>query len=577
MGNEEFVMLLRQAADALEIEKVDWKPRAYRRAAHGIENLRSSLKTIYKEGGRRGLEEIPGVGPAIALHIEEYLKTGKVKKWENLFRKIPKGSTELLNIQGLGPSRIKILEKKLGIRSVAELKAALKKRKLRGVPELGAKLEENLLKSLETYSKSRGRMLLSQATSIASDVLDYLEKNAKVEKAIAAGSLRRMKDTIGDIDILAQSKNPSKSMEAFAKMPSVSRVLAKGSTKTSVLLQRGVQIDLRIVPPEGYGAALIYFTGCKQHNIELRKIAITKGYKLSEYGIYNKKTHKRFLSRTEEEVYRRLGMEYIPPELRTMRGEVPAAQKYSLPNLIEESDIKGDLHMHTTYSDGTESVESMVRAAIARKYKYIAITDHSPSQTIANGLSPERLRLQHKEIDKARKKYGSKIKILKGAEIDILKDGSLDYPNEILRKLDICICAIHSSFQMPEKQMTERICTALENKYLDVWGHPSGRMIGKRPPCAINFSKVFEVAQENKKVLEINSQPVRLDLSDSNVFRARGYNSLFSIDTDAHASSHLDYMRFGVANARRGWLTKNPIVNTYPFSKLKKIFRRISL
>jgi len=577
MGNAEFVQLLKQAADALEIEKVNWKPRAYRKAAHGIENLQAPLNQIYKEGGLKALEKIPGVGPSIALHIEEYLKFGKVKKWETLFKKVPKSSTELLNIQGLGPSRIKILEEELGVRSVAQLKRALKQKKLRKIPSLGAKLEENLTKSLDEYSKGHGRMLLSVATYLSQDIIEYLNEAADVEKVLAAGSLRRGCSTIGDIDILAQSKNPQAAIDIFGKMPSVSRVLARGPTKISVMLKNGVQVDLRILPPESYGAALVYFTGSKAHCIELRKIAIKKNYKLSEYGIYNKTTNRRFSSKTETEVYNRLGLEFIPPQLREMRGEIPAAQKDALPKLVQRSDIKGDLHVHTNYSDGTESVDSMVRAAIARKYKYIAITDHSPFQTIANGLSPERLKKQWKDIERARKKYGSKIKILKGAEIDILKDGSLDYPEEILKKFDICVCALHSSLRLSEKQQTERICTALENKYLSILAHPTGRMIGKRPPSSINFKKVFEAAAENKKVLEINSQPLRLDLSDTNVFKARDYNILFSIDTDAHTSSSLDFVQFGVEDAQRGWLTKKSVVNTYSFSKLKKVFPRIAL
>ncbi len=577
MVNSDFVRLLRKAADALEIEGVDWKPQAYRKAASSIESLRSPLESIYETGGIKALESVPGVGPAIALHIVEYLKTSKVKKWEILFKKVPVSSTELLSIQGLGPKRIQLLDKKLGITSVSELKKALKKNKLRKLPGFGAKLEQILKKSLSLYSRGHNRLLIDEASNLASEVLVYLKRNANVKHLVVAGSIRRMEETIGDIDVLAQSENPLKSMKLFAGMPSVSRVLLTGPTKTSVVLHNGVQVDLRIIAPKSYGAALLYFTGSKEHNIALRKIAIRKGYKLSEYGIYKQ---KRFLSRPslkESGIYSFLGMQYIPPELRTMHGELDAAQKHSLPGLVRLQDIRGDLHMHTTYSDGAESVDAMVRSAIEHGYEYIAITDHSPSQTIANGLSIERLKEQHREIDKARKKYSGKIKILKGAEIDILKDGSLDYPDSILKTLDIRVCAVHSSLRMSREQMTERICTALNNPYLDILAHPSGRILKKRPESAINFSKVFETALENRKVLEINSQPSRLDLSSSNVFKAHDQNILFSVDTDAHASSQLDYMRFGVGIARRGWLSKRSIVNTSSFSGLKKLFRNISI
>ena len=573
MSNQEFAELLYKAADVYELNNIEWKPRAYRKAARSIESLGKDIKEIYEKDGEKGLEEIPGVGQAIAKHIIEYLKTEKVKKWEALFKKAPKEYVELLSLEGLGPRKVRILTEKLGIKTINELKDAIERKKLERLEGFGVKTEENLLKSIQLHKKGEGRILLNKALPLAEEIINYLKKNSPVQKIDYAGSLRRMKETIGDIDILSSSNNPEKIIEKFTTMPNVDRVVSKGTTRSSIKLKEGIHVDLRVVPSESYSAALQYFTGNKLHNIEVRKVAIKKGYKLSEYGLFNNKTNKMIKCDTEEEIYRKLGFSYIPPELRRLNGELEAARKGKIPKILELKDIKGDLQMHSTYSDGINSVEEMANEACKMGYEYIAITDHSKSARIAHGMEIDRLNKQWKEIENISKKY--KIKIIKSAEVDILPDGSLDYPESVLKKLEMVIGAIHSGFKMDINKMTERITKALENKYLDILAHPTGRLIGKREAYSVNLQKVFETAEKNNKVIEINANPERLDLNDSNIMEANKHNIKFSVNTDAHSIDQLHYMKYGVAQARRGWLTKNNVVNTYSLAKLRNIFKKI--
>ncbi|MBI4739311.1 DNA polymerase/3'-5' exonuclease PolX [Candidatus Woesearchaeota archaeon] len=573
MINQQFVKLLYDVADVLELQQVPWKPEAYRKAARAIEAMQDDLAGIFESKGKKGLEEIPGVGSGIADHIIEYIKKGKVQRFLTILKKAPKGYTELLEIEGLGPRKVKILTEKLGIKNLVSLSKALEEHKLRNVAGFGEVSEQNLLKSLALHELGRQRMLLGRALPLAEEIIAFLKMRAQLQQIQYAGSLRRMKETIGDIDILVVSSEAAKVTRAFTHLPSVKRVLASGKTKSSIILKEGVHVDLRILPRKSYGAALQYFTGSKDHNIALRNIAIKKGYKLSEYGLFSKKTGEQVAGATEEEVYSKLGFSYVPPELRESAGELEAAQKGKLPKLIEAADIRGDLHVHTKLSDGTESIEAMVAAAQKLGYEYIAITDHSPSERIAHGLEIDRLKQQWKQIDALSRKY--KIRVLKGSEIDIRADGTLDYPDEILRQLHIAVCSIHSRFKSSEQEMTQRICSALENKYLDILGHPSGRLIGQREPYEADFAKIFDVAAQNKKVVEINSQLARLDLNGSHIRIAKEYGLLFSIDTDSHASTQLLNMRYGVAQARRGWLTKADVVNTLPLTRLRKVFRRI--
>lgn len=581
MKNREVADLFYEVADILEYQQVEWKPRAYRKAAQMIENLGVDIAKIYEKDGKKGLTEIPGIGESLADHIAEYLETGKVEKFEKLEEKTPSGTVELMEIRGLGAKKMRKLFDTLEIKNLQDLKSAVNAHKIRELEDFGEKSEENLAKAIEQYEKNHSRINLGKALPLAEEIISSLKTECKnkackidLSKIIYTGSLRRLKETIGDIDILAEAERGEalKIMDAFTSLTEVEQVILKGRTKSSVILREGTAIDLRVVPPESYGAALQYFTGSKEHNIELRNIAIKKGYKLSEYGLYSKNSGEQIAGKSEEEIYEKLGLTLIPPELRESRGEIKAAAVNALPELIETGDLKGDLHMHTNYSEGRNSLEAMIERADALGYEYIAVTDHSRSQKVANGLEIEKLKAQWEEIDKLSKHF--KIKILKGSEVDILRDGSLDYPDENLKELDVVLGAVHSGFSAPEKKMTERITTALENKYLDILAHPSGRLLGKRKAYEVNFEKIFEAASANKKVIEINSQPSRLDLNDELILRARDFSLKFCISTDSHSISDLSSIRYGLGQARRGWLEKQDVVNTYPYAKLNKVFRK---
>ncbi len=581
MRNREVAELFYEAADILEYQQVEWKPRAYRKAAQMIENLGEDIEKIYAREGKAGLTEVPGIGKSIADHITEYLETGKVEKFERLKGKAPSGTVELMEIRGLGAKKMKKLSDTLGIRTLSDLKNAIAAHRLRRLEGFGEKSEENLARAIEQYEKSHTRIALGKALPLADEIISALKarcknSNPKVDlsKIIYTGSLRRLKETIGDIDILAEAgkEDALKVMDCFVSLQDVDQVILKGSTKSSVILREGTAIDLRVVPPESYGAALQYFTGSKEHNIELRNIAIKNGYKLSEYGLYLKESGEQIAGSSEEEIYEKLGLSYIPPELRENRGEIKAAAKNTLPKLIEAGDLRGDLHMHTNYSEGKDSLKTMIGRAEALGYEYIAVTDHSRSQRVANGLEIEKLKAQWEEVDKLSKDF--RIKILKGSEVDILKDGSLDYPDEVLKELNVVVGAIHSGFALPERKMTERIATALEHRYLDILAHPSGRLLGKREPYAVNFEKVFEAAAANGKIIEINSQPSRLDLNDELILRAKSFGLKFCISTDSHSTTGLTFMRYGIGQARRGWLEKEDVVNTYPYSRLKEVFKK---
>ena len=584
MKNREIAELFYNAADILEYQQVEWKPRAYRKAAEMIENFGEDIEKFYEKRGKGGLIEIPGVGISIADHIAEYLETGKVEKFKKLKGKAPSGTSELMEIWGLGAKRLKKLADALGIRTLSDLKNAILAHKIRELKDFGEKSEENLLKAVEYYEKSHDRMSIGKVLPLAEELISALKaecesKICKIDlsKIIYTGSLRRLKETIRDIDILAEAEKEEalKIIDAFVSLPEVEQIILKGSTKSSVILKGGTSIDLRVVSSESYGAALQYFTGSKVHNIELRNIAFRKGYKLSEYGLYSKESGEQIAGKSEEAIYKKLGLAYIPPELRENRGEIKAAAKNTLPKLIEAGDLRGDLHMHTNYSEGRESLETMIEKAESLGYEYVSITDHSRSQRIANGMGIETLKAQWKEIGKLSKRF--KIKILRGPEVEILKDGSLDYPDEILKELDIVVGAVHSGFSIPQKKMTERIITALENRYLDILAHPSGRLLGKRTAYEVNFEKVFDTAVANGKVMEINSQPSRLDLNDELILLAKDLGLKFCISTDSHSIFDLAFIRYGLGQARRGWLEKKDVVNTYPYSKLMDVFKKLKL
>ncbi|MBD3303535.1 DNA polymerase/3'-5' exonuclease PolX [Candidatus Woesearchaeota archaeon] len=570
MKNLEIAGIFYELADILEIKEVKWKPRAYRKAASAIETGSKDVEKIYEKGGLKALKKIPGVGEAIAGKIEEFIKTGKIKEYERLKKSVPAGIEKITDVPGMGPKKALLLIKKLKIKSIKDLEKAAKEGKIRRLSGFGEKSEEDILKGIDLLKSSAGKMLLGKALPISQDLIKELKNLKEVKQINIAGSTRRRKEVVRDLDILCVSSNPKKVMDFFTKLSAVSSVIAKGSTKSSVRLKSGINCDFRVVEEKSFGAALQYFTGSKDHNIRCRQIAIKKGMKLSEYGLFKKKSDKYVCGRTEKEVYKKLGMQFVEPELRENRGEVEAALKNKLPKLIGYGDIKGDLQMHTRYSDGANSIEDMARAAKEMGYEYIAITDHSKSEYIAHGMDEKRLSKYMDEIDKVNKKLKG-IRILKGAEVDILKDGSLDYADKYLKKLDIVLAAVHSRFKSSEKEMTRRILKALENRHVNILAHPTGRVIGKRKQYSVNLGKVFDACRDNTVWPEINAFPSRLDLNDSNAKYAVEKGLKLTINTDSHSTDQLRYMEFGIATARRGWARKKDIINTLPWKKFEKL------
>ncbi|MCD6222293.1 MAG: DNA polymerase/3'-5' exonuclease PolX [Thermoplasmata archaeon] len=565
MKNREIAKILYEMADLLEIKGVEFKPRAYRRAAMNIESLGVDIEDLYKRGE---LEKIPGVGKSIAEKIKEYLETGTIKKWEELKKEIPVDIESLSSIEGLGPKMIKTLYEKLGVKNIDDLERVAKQGRIRRLKGFGVKTEKKILESIEFARKKQERFILGYILPEANKILENLKPYTS--KISLAGSIRRRKETIGDMDILAVSPNPDLAMDMFVKMESVDKVLARGITKSSVRLNSGIQVDLRIVEEKSFGSALQYFTGSKEHNIELRKIAIKKGYKLNEYGLFE--GEKQIAGKSEEEVYEALGLQWIPPELRENRGEIEAAMNGKLPKIVEYNEVKGDLHTHTKWSDGANTIEEVVKEAVRRGYKFIAITDHAGNLKVAGGMDEEEIKEQAKEIEKIRKKY-DEIFILHGVEANITKDGKIDVSKSILKDLDIVIASVHSAFRMDEKEMTARVINAMENEYVNVIGHPTGRIIMKREPIKIDMEKVLDAAKEKNVFMEINAYPERLDLNDINVKLAIERGVKISIGTDAHTIGHLQYLELGTAVARRGWAKKEDVINTYDIKELMKILQ----
>ena len=565
MKNQEVARILYEIADLLEIQGIEFKPRAYRKAAQNIEGLGMDIEDLYKEGK---LESVPGVGKSIAKKIEEYLKTGRVKKLEELKKEIPVDIESLMEVEGLGPKMIKVLYEKLGVKNLDDLEKVAKEKRIRHLKGFGEKTELKILEGIEIARQRQHRFILGYVLPEAKRIVEKLKPHVK--KIEMAGSIRRRKETIGDIDILAVAENAEKIMDMFVRMEEVDKVLAKGVTKSSVRLHGGIQVDLRIVPEESFGSALQYFTGSKEHNIEVRKVAIKHGYKLNEYGLFE--GDKRIAGEDEMGVYKALGMQWIPPEMRENRGEVELALENKLPKIVEYDDIKGDLQMHTQWSDGVNTIEEMVEEARKLGHKFIAITDHAGSLKIAGGMDEEEIIEQAKEIEKLREKYDD-IYIFHGVEANIMKDGTVDVGKEVLKKVDVVLASIHSAFRMEEKEMTARLLKAMENEYVDIIAHPTCRVIQKREPIKVDMEKVMEMAKENNIILEINAYPERLDLNDVNVKMAVEHGVKLSIGTDAHNKEHLRFYELGTAVARRGWARKKDIVNTLPWKKFAKAFK----
>jgi len=573
MENREIAAVFEEIANLMKILQEDpkwtFKAAAYDRATRSLENFHERAEDLARDP-RRKLTEIPGVGEDLAAKIKEIIETGKCQYHQDLLKKVSRSLLELLQLQGVGPQKIRLFHKELGVNSVADLDKAAKAGRLRELPGMSAKSEENILKALETFQRAAGRFRLDTAYETAEELAAYLKQRKEVEQVTPAGSLRRGRETVGDLDLLVTGRDHAKIADHFAQYSGVDEILAKGEDKVSVKLKNGMQVDVRLLEAESYGAALMYFTGSKEHNIALRERARKHGWKLSEYGLFE--GEKVLASRTEEEVYKKFGLAWIPPELRENQGEIEAAEKEELPKLVELRDIKGDLQMHTTASDGKASVEEMAEAAKQRGYEYILITDHSKAVTIANGLDEKRAEENIKRIHAARKEVKG-IEIWAGAEVDIMGDGKLDYPDELLKQFDIVLVSVHSRMTMPAEEMTARLLKALENPYVRILGHPTGRQILRRDPFQFDVEKVFEAAKKRGVILELNGNPERLDLSDRHVKLAKERGMKIIISTDAHHPSHFDLMRYGVLTARRGWLEKKDVLNTLPPEKLLAALR----
>ncbi len=588
MHNQEIAKILNLIAEYLEMQEVPFKPAAYQKVALVIENMEESVDEIYDKQGLKGLEDIPGVGKSIAAKIAEYLDTGKIKYYERLRKKAPVDIEELTAVEGLGPKRIKSLYQKLNVRNVKDLEKAARSHKIASLFGFGEKSEDNILQGIEFLKKSKGRFLLGDILPTAREIEKKLRSLKGVKKADIVGSLRRMKETIGDLDFLVISGKSAEVMEFVVALPGVIKVWGKGDTKASVRMEQGFDVDVRVIPEESYGAALQYFTGSKEHNIATRKIAISKGFKLNEYGLF--RGSARIAGETEEGIYKSLGMDWIPPEIRRDEGEIEIALKGRLPRLVQLSDIKGDLHCHCSWDGGESSIPEMIEKAREMGHEYIGISDHTKFLKIERGLDEKQLSQQRKEIDKINlelrtpnsepapgmvrgKPRTSNFVVLQGAETNILKDGSIDINDEALKKLDYAIGGIHSNMKMTKEKMTERIIKAMKNPFINIISHPTGRLLKRREEYKVNFEKLLRAAKEFHVFLEINSSPQRLDLSDYYIKRCKEEGVLMTIDTDAHHKNQMKYLELGVAQARRGWAEKENIINTRKAADLRPLFR----
>lgn len=572
MNNQELARTFDLMAELLEIRgEVVFKVGAYRRASESIAGLARDVNDLRREDK---LREIPGVGEGIDEKIKELLDTGRLKVLEDLKREVPPGLVELLQVPGVGPKRAAMFWKKVGVTDLAGLERAAREGKLRGLPGMGEKSVAKLLVEIEGLAKrATGRASIGQALPLARLLLEQVRALPGVQRADAVGSLRRWRATIGDIDLLASASDAVPVMEAFIKLPGVSRVLGQGETKSSVELVGGLRAQLWVHPPERYGTALVYATGSKEHNVRLREHALSRGLSLSEHSLLRMKVGREQLYATEAELYEALGMDYIPPEMREDRGEVQAALAHRLPRLVELRGLQADLHMHTRSSDGRASVRDMALAAIGRGLKAIAIADHSPGLGVTAGLSPEKLKAQEQEIAKVRAELGDRLRVWHGVEVEIRADGSLDFPDEVLARFDVVVASLHASLRQPRAQITERALRAARNPHVDILGHPTGRLIPNREGADLDMEAVFQAAAESGVALEINSNPARLDLDDRHARRALELGCRLAVNSDAHAPDHLDLLEYGVATARRAWLTPEAVVNAWPVDKLEAWLR----
>jgi DNA polymerase (family X) len=572
MKNTAIAKVFQDMADLLELKDENkFKIRAYQRAARAIEYLPKEIEIMLEEG--EDLQTIPGVGEAIAKKTIELVNTGKLGAYEELKSQFPEGITRLLEIPGIGPKTATKLSTELGIQSVDDLEKAIKDGRVAKLFRLGDKTADNIFQQIQALRRKDQRIPIGEALPVVDEVFGALRTLPGVKNLTAAGSLRRFKETVGDIDLMGTANNPEEVIDAFVNLPQIREVVAKGPTKATVILPGGLQADLRMVEHDSFGSLLQYFTGSKQHNITLRTREQKRGLKLSEYGITDAKTDKLEKFATEEAFYRRLGLQYIPPEIREDQGEIELAEKGEVPKLIELSDIKGDIHAHTNWSDGQDSIEDMAKSAKALGYQYLAITDHSAGRGIAHGLSEDRLHQQIKEIKRLNEQLKG-IRIFSGTEVDIRADGSIDLPQKLLADLDVVVAAIHSAMNQSEEQITNRLVGAIENPHIDVIAHPTCRLLGEREPVAVDLEAVFRAAIKYNKALEINAMPSRLDLKDIHIYRARELGVKLIMGTDAHSTTHLSLIRFGIGIARRGWCQPKDILNTRPTKEMLAFLRK---
>lgn len=573
MENADIAKIFEDIADLLEIKNDNpFRVRSYRNAALVIGGIPESLRSLVMRDESE-LDDIKGIGKSIHEKIVEIVKTGKCRFHDELLKELPPGLLELLEVSGIGPKKVHLLYDTLGIESVEGLEKAARDGKIRNLPHMGEKTEGNILKAIEELKSHKGRFRISLAISYAESLIEYLKKLPDVTAVEPAGSLRRWRDTIGDVDILVACKKGAPVMERFVKYPEVKDVLARGDTKSAVILRNNLQVDVRVLDEDSFGSALQYFTGSKAHNIAIRDRAKRMGLKISEYGVFDEKTDKRLAGRTEEEVYKAVGLPYIPPELRENTGEIEAAEKGSLPKLIDIKDMKGDLHVHTTESDGIHTLEEMAAYAMQKRYEYIAVTDHSKALGITHGLDEDRVLKQIKKIDMLNERLKG-FRILKGAEVDIKGDGSLDMEEDVLKKLDCVVAAVHSRFNMTMEDMTDRIITAMATGLVNIIAHPTGRVIAAREPYPVDMPRLMQAAKKHNVILELNSYPERLDLNDGYLRLAKDMGVMVAISTDSHNRQHMDYIRFGVHTARRGWLEKGDVLNTRSLKEVLRILKK---
>ncbi|MEK2476865.1 DNA polymerase/3'-5' exonuclease PolX [Streptomyces noursei] len=568
-ANEEVEALLQEYADLIAISGGDaFKARAYEKAARAIGGHPADVSKLDVPG----LREIPHVGASIAEKVVEYLRSGRVSVIEETRAAIPAGVRELITIPTLGPKKAMVLYEDLGITSVDQLLDAVHAQRLRDLKGFGEKTEENILHGISLLQKAGdGRILISAAMDVAEQITAELSRITGCERCAYAGSLRRMRETIGDIDILVAAERSAPFMTALAELPSTAEVIAHGAKKTSIRTTKGLQVDLRVLPPASWGAGLQYFTGAKAHNIRTRAIAVRHELKLSEYGLFDSGSGELVASETEEEIYARLGLPWIAPPLREDRGEVAAGLRGELPDLVTEGDIRGDLHTHTDLTDGLSPLAEMVAAAAARGYKYYAVTDHAPNLSMQR-MTDEKM-LAQREAVRALDRRHRGMRLLHGTELNIGPDGDVDWPDAFLAEFDLCVASVHSHFNQSRQALTRRLVRACENPHVSIIGHPTTRLIGKRPGIDADFDAVFEACARTGTALEINAHPERLDLCDEDILRAKRHGVKFAVNSDAHSTTHLPYMRYGVGTAQRGWLTKDDIINTWPLTALRRFLR----